>query len=142
LAILLKNKLFIFLICLFLGKDQFLFAQRRLADFQSFATWLEITASQKLKENWSTQLDFQYRRRSACSGEKTSMLNPFRLPVQMVFRPWIHSHHVTDWRFSVSPIGYWRNSNVRPNGEITVSHELRSSFQVLFVVGKRAKFSQ
>lgn len=117
-------------------------AQRRLSDYQSLATWLEITASQKLAKNWSAQLDFQYRRRSYWSGEEKGIQNPLILPVQMVFRPWIHSHHVEKFRFSVSPLGYWRNSNVEPNGNIRISQELRTSFQAVYVLGKKAKFNQ
>lgn len=140
-----KNKAFFTLLFLSLGflfRIENLYSQKKLYDYQSFASWLEVTASQKLAKNWSVQLDFQYRRRSRWSGETKDISNPLALPVQMVFRPWIHSHHVDKFRFSVSPLGYWRNSNVGSDGSIRISQELRTSFQGVYVLGMRAKFSQ
>lgn len=99
---------------------------------QSMALWLEGIWQQPLRPGWSFQLDVQYRRRSGWLPASGAEVWLWQHPVQACMRPWIHYEKITNYRFSVSPLGYWRNFPVddgltrRPG-----SHEFRTSFQAI-----------
>lgn len=117
--------LFLFLILFWTNP---LIAQRPTR-VESAALWTEMLINQKIKGKWSTQLDFQYRRRSHWWHEEKQPANFVMLPFQLVFRPWIRYQINDSWNVSLSPLGYWRNFNWQEDKGISLSHELRTSLQ-------------
>jgi len=118
--------------------------QRRYNEKNSF--WSEINLIGKISPRFNYQLDIQYRFQSEqqTNQPNANLNNPFLLPYQTVFRPWIHYYITKDrkFRFSASPIGFWAtyglagsNGTTKAAGEpsndaILEYPELRSTYQL------------
>ena len=108
------------------------FAQSNREYVTSKMFWSEVVVVGKIKNKFSYQFDYQYRRAANAddaTGANVNTSNMFAHPFQQVLRPWIHYQLNNDVRFSLSPMGWWGTWNAG-NSKTTFIPELRICPQI------------
>ena len=116
--------------------------------------WTETIFNGKIKNKWSWQLDYQYRRQSDASfnsAQADYSSNMFKTAYQQVYRPWIHYQLNENVRLSLSPIGFWETyassvdaGTANTTKSLSVVPELRICPQVTLTnkIGERLTIDQ
>lgn len=70
--------------------------------------WTETTFAGKIKNKFSYQIDYQYRRSADAENvEGGNHTNIFKNSYQQMLRPWLHYQVNDALRVSISPFGFW-----------------------------------
>lgn len=70
--------------------------------------WTETTVAGRIKNKFSYQVDYQYRRSADAENVKGGNHdNLFKNAFQQMLRPWLHYQVNESLRISASPIGFW-----------------------------------
>lgn len=107
------------------------------------AFWSELNISGRIKNKWSYQVDYQFRRQGrsdkvkqayAAGGISDGNANSgiFTYPSQQVFRPWIAYQASEKLKLSLSPLGWWGTWTPNAAGGLNFQPEFRITTQAIY----------
>jgi hypothetical protein len=93
-------------------------ADTEIGDF-----WFKLHVNKKLDEHWTLGTDLQLRRQDRFIQQDE---NIFRLPSVYSVRFWVYRKIGKRWTIIYSPGAFFQNYQLRPSGQLTEMHELRT----------------
>ncbi len=118
-------------LCLGLTLTTSMFSQNTVSPRTSFnrnSFWTETLFNGGITEKWRWQMDYQYRRESDASDATNASSNLFKNAYQHVYRPWIHYQLNPNFRFSLSPLGFWETFT--PASESGGTQKIQPEFRI------------